>query len=176
MKKRILILILLFISSSFLWIKNVNDTISNQRSLLLYDNYQTYETKTSPYYGILKIPKIELEQGYFAKENNQNTVEKNIEQISLNCHPEENCTILLAAHSGNSNISYFKNLVKLTIGDQAYILKDQKLYTYQLKAIDYQQKSGYIVLPKNTYQLVLTTCSKKNSQLQEVYLFQKINL
>ena len=96
-----------------------------------------------------------------------------MEQIS-NCKPNENCTIVIASHSGNSNISYFKNLELLSINDQAIIYFNQKKYLYILKKITFQEKIGFITIPKNTYDLVLTTCNKDNENLQNIYLFTKL--
>ena len=84
-------------------------------------------------------------------------------------------TVMLSrAHSGTSSISYFKNLDQLSIKALAYIYENNKKYTYQLKKISYQRKNGSISIPKQTYDLVLTTCNKQNQELQNIYLFQKI--
>ena len=80
----------------------------------------------------------------------------------------------MASHSGTSKIAYFKKLDKLQLNDKATILFQNKAYTYLLKKIVHQEKTGYITIPKNTYDLVLTTCNKENDTIQDLYLFQKV--
>ena len=134
---------------------------------------ETSKEKNTEEFKILEIPKIHLKQPFYEPGSSLNKVSKNIEQIST-CELNENCTIILAAHSGTSSISYFKNLDQLSIKDLAYIYENNQKYTYQLKKISYQRKNGSISIPKQTYDLVLTTCNKQNQELQNIYLFQKI--
>ena len=128
----------------------------------------TYNT----YLGILEIPKINLKQKFYTKDSPLNTVEKNIELIETSQMPtEKNANLILAAHSGNSKIGYFKNLDKLNIGDIAYINYNNQKYTYTIQDIYDVHKTGYIEIKrdKNKKTLTLITC-KKNSNMQTVYI------
>ncbi len=120
----------------------------------------------------LEIPKISLKKDYYSINDSKNTVNIGIEQLS-DCKPTENCTIVLAAHSGTSNISHFKNLNQLKQNDLAFITYQNTTYTYQLINIFHEEKTGFITIPKNSYDLVLTTCNKEKQNIQDIYLFIK---
>lgn len=120
--------------------------------------------------AVLVIPKIGLQRGYYAKEDKRNNVNQNIMQISNNCLPDSNCTIVLASHSGNSAIAFFTHLDLLEVSDEADIIVNNTTYRYQLSKILKQKKDGTIEVPPNI-PLVLTTCDKLNQNSQDVYLF-----
>ena len=48
---------------------------------------------------------------------------------------EEYSNLVLAAHSGNSSVSYFRNLDQVAMKDIATLLISGKSYTYQLVSI-----------------------------------------
>ena len=177
-KRKILFILILIISFSIFFPKNnqvgiINTTmpyITNNIPLII--NEKVTNSKEQ-YEGILKIPKIHLSQEYYPQNSSLNDVNKGIEQLT-NCKPNEDCMILLASHSGTSSISYFKNLEKLKVMDQAKIIYQEETYTYVLQKISYQEKIGFITIPKNTYDLVLTTCNTTNQNIQNIYLFKKI--
>ena len=74
------------------------------------------------YLGILTIDKINLQQGFFDKDNENNNVSKNLTFLSPSNYPDEkNGNVILVAHSGTTHIAYFKNLYKLKEGDTAKI-------------------------------------------------------
>lgn len=176
MKRKISILVLLLVLCSFLQFeKNVNNTTIGTSLPLYISTIPIKNTKQeAEKEATLEISKISLKQPYYPTTSSLNTVDKGIEQLS-NCKPSENCTIVLAAHSGTSKISYFKNLNKLTKNDEAKIYYKDKTYSYRLVEILYQEKTGFITIPKNTYDLVLTTCNTEKENVQNIYLFVKTN-
>ena len=117
--------------------------------------------------GKIIINKINLSNNLYDINSKENTVEKNV-TILKGDFEKQNDTVVIAAHSGNSKISYFQNLDKLQINDKVKIIYNNKNYTYIIKDIWNTKKNGEIKIPQmNTNQLVLTTCSpnKKNYQL-----------
>ena len=81
---------------------------------------------------------------------------------------EDNGTFILAAHNGNSYLSFFKDLDKLKIDDIVIIHYNNKKYYYSVNDIYEENKNGKININKNIHEniLVLTTCSNnKNKQL-----------
>ena len=72
------------------------------------------------YIAILEIPKINLKRGLFEKTSSQNNVNKNIYILKETTLPDEqvNSHILLAGHSGNSYVSFFRNLKQLNMNDK----------------------------------------------------------
>ena len=79
------------------------------------------------YIATIKIPTINLEKGIVGKESQYNNIDYGIQVLEESDMPDvENGDCILAAHSGNSNVSYFKNLDKININDIVQILYNQK--------------------------------------------------
>ena len=122
-------------------------------------------------YGVLEIPKIKLKQAYYEKKSKKNTVEKHLELLE-----DKNNLLVLAAHSGNSYVGYFKNLDKLSLDDCVYLYRKDKKERYVVSDIYELDKKGTITINHNEKEkvLVLTTCSKqKDKQLIVVCKYLK---
>ncbi len=121
------------------------------------------------YAGILIIPKIKLKLGVDKIDSKKNDISQNIKILEESLMPDiEGGTIYFAAHSGDSYISFFKNLGKLSINDEVIINYNEKKYHYIVNDIYEMNKTGKILVNKNVVEnyVVLTTCSKnKNKQL-----------
>ena len=135
---------------------------------VIEDNYATMGTlKTSDkeeYLGILSIPKLGLEKGFYNVNSKNNDVNKNIELLKISDMPDKKGGIIvLAAHRGNSYVSYFNDLYKLKLDDEISIYYKNYKYTYIVNNIYEEKKDGTINVDKNIHEnyLVLTTCSKK---------------
>ena len=129
------------------------------------------------YIGVLSIPKIDLQRGFYNKTSKNNTVNKNVMILSKSNYPDEELgNTILAAHNGNSSISYFKRLSDLEIGDVAYIDYKNIKYEYKLVNVYTQPKTGTLVIYRNNRQTTLTliTCTKNSKTLQSVYIFEKV--
>lgn len=144
------------------------------------DNENTINNEeANNYLGIISIPKINLEQGFYGIDNPMNNVDKNIELISNSNMPDvENGTLILAAHSGNDRVSYFNKLYKLNIDDEIEIIYNKSKYLYKLIDIYEVEKTGSITLHNinNITSLVLVTCSNFNDNLQVVYISRLVNV
>lgn len=130
------------------------------------------------YIGVLEIPKIKLKRGFYNLSSKKNHVDKNIQMIETSLMPTvQFSNLILAAHSGNSKVSFFKNLYKLEIKDIVYIYYNEKKYTYELVDIYDEKKDGLISIKREFHQtnLTLITCDQKNKKLQNVYIFKLIN-
>lgn len=116
----------------------------------------------------LEIKKLGINQYIYNLNSDYNTVEKNITILEESVLPEhENSIIFLAAHSGNSKISYFNNLGNLKPDDIIHFHYNNYKYSYQVVNIYEEDKNGYIGVHKNDKkQLILTTCSTKNKKKQ----------
>ncbi len=74
----------------------------------------------------------------------------------------------LAAHSGNSKISFFKNLDLININDKVTLIINNRKIKYLVAKKYYIKKNGYMNLEKEEKDLLyLITCDKrdKNQQL-----------
>ena len=161
----------------------VDNYISNSKikvNIVSIDNENTINNEeVNNYLGIISIPKINLEQGFYGIDNPMNNVDKNIELISNSNMPDvENGTLILAAHSGNDRVSYFNKLYKLNIDDEIEIIYNKSKYLYKLIDIYEVEKTGSITLHNinNITSLVLVTCSNFNDNLQVVYISRLVNV
>ena len=61
----------------------------------------------------------------------------------------ENGNLILASHSGTSNISYFKNLYKMQEGNKIYIYYSGIKYVYVLNNIYDVNKTGEVEIKRD---------------------------
>lgn len=130
------------------------------------------------YIGVLEIKKINLTRGFYSKNSRLNNVNKNIQILSSSDMPDiENGNVIIASHSGNSSISFFRNLPKLIVDDNAIIYYQGKTYTYKLVNNYEIEKNGTANIRRNINKnsLTLITC-KHNSNKQLVYIFELENI
>lgn len=135
------------------------------------------EKKTSNYnyIGVLEIPKINIKRGFLNIKDKGNNVNKNLQVIKGSDMPNvKNGNLIIAAHSGNSYISYFKNLHKLSNDDVAYVYFNNTKYTYKVAGKYDAEKNGKVTIhrdnKKNT--LTLITCSQTDKTKQIVYILE----
>ena len=133
------------------------------------------ESKTKvkyDYVAVLKIPKINLEKGLVAKDSKYNSINYGVEILKESDSPNViNGNVILAAHSGTANISYFRNLDKINVGDEATIIYNGKTYNYKFVKIYDVEKTGKAVIKRdsNTSTLTLVTC-RHNTNKQIVLI------
>ena len=118
--------------------------------------------------GKIIIDKINLQKNLYKIDSPQNNVEKNVTILKESTPPtEEKSIMILAAHSGKGDIAYFNSLNKLEINDSIILIYKDKKYTYIVKDIWEEPKTGYINFNKEKdKQLILTTCSPTNNKKQ----------
>ena len=131
------------------------------------------------YIGFLEIEKINLKQGFLPINNYYNKVDYNIEILKISDFPDViNGNFILASHSGNSSISYFRNLYKLELGDIAKVYYQSKTYKYQVVNIYKEDKDGSVGIYRDSNKTTLTliTCSKNDKQHQTIYRLELVGV
>ena len=129
------------------------------------------DNKTSKYSQVLEIPKIKLKKGFYNLNSEYNKVKYGIEVIKEN----ENL-LILASHSGNSKISYFKNLDKLENGDEVIVSSKGNKEYYKI-VYNYEiLKNGTFKILKDGIEkkIILITCKKSDKTKQIVYVGESI--
>lgn len=125
--------------------------------------------KTDNYIGVLEIPKINLKKGIVDKTSASNNVNKNIYTLRETALPDEqiNSHIILAGHSGNSYVSFFRNLKKLDMKDKVYFYYKGVKYIYEVSNKYEIEKTGTTELKQtNISDITLITCiSGTNKQV-----------
>ncbi len=131
------------------------------------------DNSITKYMAVLEIPTIGLKQGIPEINSSDNNVEKNIMVIKSSMLPNDNNGVfILAAHSGNSAISYFKNLYKIKEHENIYVYYGNYKYNYELSNIYTIEKNGTLQIKRNPKKttLILVTCTKNSDTKQTVYV------
>ena len=120
------------------------------------------------YIGVIKIPKINLEKGFTAKDDKNNDVEKGIKILEKSDYPnKDKGNVILASHSGTASISYFKNLYKLSNDDTVLIIYNGNTYNYKVSSKYKIDKTGYANIKRDNSKSTLTliTCEGDDKQI-----------
>ncbi len=134
---------------------------------------------TNDYIGYLTIPKINLTKGFLDVRSEENDVDKNIMVIEGSNYPDvDRGNFMIAGHSGTGWKAFFKDLHKLGIGDIAYINYKGKKYTYTIKNIYLQPKTGTLAVYRNESATTLTliTCTNNDSKTQTIFIAELTNI
>ena len=165
LKRFVSIIIILLIIAIILILIKPSKIVKNSKLLneILYKNNEANEDNS---YGRIEINKIGLYEYFYDINDERNNVDKGIEVLKPSIMPDkENSRLFLASHSGNSNISYFKNIDKLEYNDEVLIHLKNKCYKY--KVIDKYEiiKNGTLdvrEIEDNT--LILITCIRNTNR------------
>jgi len=109
---------------------------------------------------------------FYIHEDEINDINYNVQILKNSSMPDqENGNLILASHSGNARISYFRNLDKLSLGDMVSIDHRGKAYSYKVVNIYDIEKNGTakIIRDTNKTTLTLITC-RHNTQKQIVII------
>ncbi len=152
-----------------------NQTQDNTPQNIEESEEEPYVPTPNPngYLGILTIDKINLQQGFFDKDYEDNNVSKNLTFLAPSNYPDEkNGNVILVAHSGTTHIAYFRNLYQLNKGDTAKIEYKGHLYTYKIDNIYNETKDGSVTIYRDTTKQTLTmiTCTKNDNTKQTIYI------
>lgn len=128
------------------------------------------------YIAVIKIPKIGLEKGLASKDSYYNNVNRNIQILTESDMPDkEKGNVILAGHSGNSSVSYFRKLNKLQNNDEVIISYKGNDYVYRMVNSYEIEKNGYAHILRNAEKTTLTliTC-KHNTNKQLIVICELI--
>lgn len=160
--------------------ENFDDNKEEDKDLQTQSEQTKQETKYEEdenYIFVLEIPRINIKRGIFSKNSNKNNVNKNIELLKESSMPgEKKGNVILAGHSGNSYVSFFKNLPNLNNNDKAIIYYKNAIFSYKLVNRYEIEKNGYANIIRNQEKetLTLITC-KHNTNKQYVFIFELEN-
>ena len=128
------------------------------------------------YIGYLSIPKIDLKKGYTEINHKYNNVNRNIQVMPTSNYPDLNKgNMIIAAHSGTTSVSFFKDLHKLKLEDEVFITYHNNDYKYTIKSIYTVPKTGKVSIKRNANKTTLTliTCTKGDRETQTVYIAER---
>lgn len=179
---------------SFTYFKTIKSNIFNEKNLKYFEEVDIAETieevvdETAPeetttpvinynYIGYLDIPKINLKRGFVSLNSKYNSISYNVMLIKGSSMPDvKNGNLMLAAHRGNSSVSFFDKLYKLNLGDEANVTYNDKVYTYKLVNTYLEAKDGTIAIyrDENKTTLTLITCTRGDKKTQTVFIFELV--
>ena len=192
-------ILLLFLGIScllFTYFKTIKSNIFNEKNLKYFEEVDIAETieevvdeivpeeTTTPvinynYIGYLDIPKINLKRGFVSLNSKYNSISYNVMLIKGSSMPDvKNGNLILAAHRGNSSVSFFDKLYKLNLGDEANVTYNDKIYTYKLVNTYLEAKDGTIAIyrDENKTTLTLITCTRGDKKTQTVFILSLIHI
>ena len=129
------------------------------------------------YIGFLNIPGINLRRGFVDINSRFNTVNRNIQIIYPSDMPNvPNGNMIIAAHSGTSAVSFFRDLWRLGIGDEAIINYQGQDFRYIIRDIYYVPYTGSVPIRRdvNRTTLTLITCTRGRNNMQTVYIAELV--
>lgn len=179
---------------SFTYFKTIKSNIFNDKNLKYFEEVDIAENieevvdetvpeeTTTPvinynYIGYLDIPKINLKRGFVSLNSKYNSISYNVMLIKGSSMPDvKNGNLILAAHRGNSSVSFFDKLYKLNLGDEANVTYNDKVYTYKLVNTYLEAKDGTIAIyrDENKTTLTLITCTRGDKKTQTVFIFELV--
>ena len=110
------------------------------------------------YFGLLEIPKIDLQKVIYPKNSKENNIDNTVELLKDDDIYNEH-SIILVSHSGSTPKSYFKNLKKLLIDDTFYFRTSKNVFIYQIYNVYEAEKNKvYIDRKSETNTISLITC------------------
>ena len=122
---------------------------------------------------ILEIPKISIKRNIYYQDSKYNSVEYNIQILKDSDMPDiKNGNVIFASHNGNSKVSFFKKLYKLSLNDEIILYYDGYKYIYKLSKIYDINKDGTAEIYRNNNVncITLITCKKNIKDKQEIYI------
>lgn len=149
--------------------ETLNEEIANENKEDLKEEQKQIIKEKPNYIALIKIPKIKLEKGLYEKGSLFNNVNKNIQILKESNYPDvSNGNFILAGHSGNSKISYFKNINKLSLDDEVIILYKTKEYRYKVVNKYEIEKKGAAEIIRNKEKTTLTLITCKNNTNKQI--------
>ena len=139
---------------------------------------QKEETKTESkieYVAVIKIPKIGVEKGLCKKGTSCNNVNRNIQILNEATYPDvANGNFILAGHSGNGRIAYFKNVDKLKTDDEIYIIYNGFQYKYKIVNIYDIEKTGTANIIRNKEKTTLTLVTCRHNTNKQIIVISEL--
>lgn len=127
------------------------------------------------YIAVIKIPKIGLEKGLASKDSYWNNVNRNIQILTESDMPDkEKGNVILAGHSGNSSVSYFRKLNKLQNNDEVIISYKGKDYVYRMVNSYEIEKNGYAHILRNAEKTTLTLITCKHNTNKQLIVISEL--
>jgi len=142
-------------------VKEENKKDTSEDNIKIKNNYK----------AVIEVPSISLKTGVVMSDKLFSTMDRNVSIYPTSDMPDVNGgNFVLFAHSGNSRISYFKNIDKLTENDVIKIYYNKKEYKYKVFKKFQTDKKDDTPLYKMKDKTIITlfTCDKYDDNYRTV--------
>lgn len=129
------------------------------------------------YISALEIPSIALKTGVVMSDNTFKSMDRSVSIYPASNMPDEDGgNFVLFAHSGNSRISYFKNIDKLNKGDVINVYYNKAEYHYKVinKYEVAENDDTPLYRMKDKTIITLITCNKTNGNYRTVVVGERL--
>lgn len=137
------------------------------------------DDKLDNYIGYLSVPDANIKRGFVSLDSKYNSVKYNVMLIEGSTMPDvEKGNLILAAHRGNSSVSFFDKLLNVSIGSYAYVTYNNRVYKYELKNTYDEPKDGMLTIKRNADAscLTLITCNKTDKKTQKIFNYELVSV
>lgn len=153
------------------YIEETSHIIEEENTVVLLEETKKEIKKADiKYTAVLEIPSINLKRGVVDSTKNFNSINYAISVDKYSNYPNKVGNFILYAHSGNSNISYFKKLIDVEINDNVFVYYEGIKYNYKIFSkynIEKTGKANVLSSNENKY-ITLITCNQKRKGYQVV--------
>ena len=135
--------------------------------------------RVDAYIGYLSVPDVDIKRGFVNINSKYNSVGYNVMLIEGSKMPDQDeGNLILAAHRGNSSVSFFDKLYKLKDNARAYITYQGKVYEYELRNSYLEPKDGELTIRRNpnVNTLTLITCTRNDKTTQTIFIFELVSV
>lgn len=151
-----------FIFDDIIYVKKLDKRIDNYFKISYnVSSFKSKDNNLDVYSGVLEIPSINLLNGFYDLSSKFNSVSNGLEVLSGSVFPGGDYSLVMfASHSGNSKVSFFKNLISVKTGDKVNLYYKGNKYVYTITECDISRKNGFIKVRSFDFKnvIVLTTC------------------
>lgn len=127
------------------------------------------------YIAVLRIPKINFKRGLVDKDSKYNNIKYNIMIHKESDAPDkEGGNVILVAHSGTAGVSYFRNVDKLSLGDEIYLDYNSQTYSYKITNIYDIEKTGIAPIRKETTKSTITLITCRHNTNKQIVVIAEI--
>jgi LPXTG-site transpeptidase (sortase) family protein len=122
---------------------------------------------------VVEVENVGIKKGIYPLSSPYNNIKYNVQLMQTSTMQDcKNGNVILAAHNGNSSVSYFDNLKNSKVGDAVNLYYHGIKYIYKLVNIYDVPKNGTVEIKRDSTKscVTLITCKSKDKSKQVVYI------
>lgn len=149
------------------------EVVFDQTNVVAETTQAVLEPEYRKYNMVVEVASVGIKKGIYPLSSPYNNIKYNVQLMETSTMPDcKNGNVILAAHNGNSSVSYFDNLKKSKLGDVVNLYYNGVEYIYNLVNIYEVPKNGTVEIKRDHTKscVTLITCKSKDKTKQVVYI------